>query len=299
MSAYSDDNEKIVEESPQRPVPRVHTSSNIGRVATALPERLTGVKLPKTQTQTSTRIPIEYRTLSIHVYDSKRFEGPGGVDKAKAKKNTWRWGGNKTIAQDGAALDDNVDFFGQLDIHSVTPHLVCQRFNVSPDIGLDSPAAAKRLQRNGPNVFAKRKSQYWKKILRYVFGDFCSILWVGVIIFFISWRPLGNPPAPYNLALAIVVLLVIFSQAIFNALQDWSANRVMQSILSLLPENAVVVRDGEPKTVPSSDLVVGDIVVLTTGQKVPADMRILKASNDLRFDRSVLTGMWPCRLCRS
>jgi sodium/potassium-transporting ATPase subunit alpha len=93
---------------------------------------------------------------------------------------------------------------------------------VSPEIGLDASAASKRLARNGPNVLSPKKSQYWKKILRYTFGDFCSILWIGehpfvlyhltvlttaagVIIFFISWKPLGSPPAPYNLALAIVV----------------------------------------------------------------------------------------------
>jgi sodium/potassium-transporting ATPase subunit alpha len=64
----------------------------------------------------------------------------------------------------------------------------------------------------------------------------------------------------------------------------------MDSILNLLPENAVVMRDGQPKSIPSSELVVGDVVQLTTGQKVPADMRIIKASNDLKFDKSILTG---------
>lgn len=64
----------------------------------------------------------------------------------------------------------------------------------------------------------------------------------------------------------------------------------MNSILNLVPENSVVLRDGELRTIPSGDLVVGDIVQLTTGNKVPADLRIIKASSDLRFDRSVLTG---------
>jgi sodium/potassium-transporting ATPase subunit alpha len=65
----------------------------------------------------------------------------------------------------------------------------------------------------------------------------------------------------------------------------------MASILNLLPENAVVLRDGQPKSIPSNELVVGDVVQLSTGQKVPADMRIIKASNDLKFDKSILTGM--------
>jgi sodium/potassium-transporting ATPase subunit alpha len=85
-------------------------------------------------------------------------------------------------------------------------------------------------------------------------------------------------------------LIVIFFQAAFSALQDWSAQKVMDSILNLLPESAVVIRDGQPKSISSTELVVGDVVQLTTGQKVPADMRIIKASNDLKFDKAILTG---------
>lgn len=212
------------------------------------------------------RVPIEFRTLSIQVYDSQRFTNP-----VKEKQT-------------------DSDFFGSLDVHLLPGEQVCHRFNVSPSAGLDSVAAEKRLKRNGLNRLARRKSEMWKKVLRYLFGDFCSILWIGVIIFFISWRPLGNPPAPYNLALAIVVILVILMQAIFSALQDFSAKRVMDSIMTLIPENAVVWRDGVQTTVPSEQLVVGDMVQLSMGQKVPADMRIIKASSDLKFDRAILTG---------
>lgn len=225
------------------------------------------IKVPRTQT-TRSHIPIGFRTLSIQVYES---QGPEGSKSGKAD------------------LSD-ADFFGSLDFHTVEPEALAQRFNVHPDSGLDSPAAGRRLERNGKNVLTQKKNKYWLKLFNYTFGGFCSILWIGVIIFFISWKPLGSPPQPYNLALAIVVLIVIFFQALFNAFQDWSTQKVMNSILHLLPENAVVIRDGEHKTIPASDLVVGDVCVLSTGNKVPADMRIVKASADLKFDRSVLTG---------
>ncbi|CDU21948.1 K, P-type ATPase [Sporisorium scitamineum] len=224
------------------------------------------IKVPRTQT-TRSHIPIGFRTLSIQVYESQ------GVEGAKSKEH----------------LSDT-DFFGSLDFHTVEPNELAQRFNVLPDAGLDSSAAARRLERNGKNVLTQKKNKYWLKLFNYTFGGFCSILWIGVIIFFISWRPLGNPPQAYNLALAIVVLIVIFFQAIFNAFQDWSTQKVMNSILHLLPENAVVIRDGEHKSISASDLVVGDVCVLSTGNKVPADMRLIKASADLKFDRSVLTG---------
>ena len=219
---------------------------------------------------TQHHVPINFRTLSIHVYDSQRFPDRAQSDPKKE--------------------ESDADFFGRLDFHSVTPDEAAQRFNVSPDLGLDSSAAAKRLERNGPNTLTKSKNHYWKKILRYTFGDFCSVLWIGVIIFFISWKPLGDPPQAYNLALAIVVIIVILFQATFSAFQDWSSQKIMDSILNLVPENANVTRDGKLMSIPSAQLVVGDIVHLAMGNRVPADIRILKASQDLKFDRSILTG---------
>jgi sodium/potassium-transporting ATPase subunit alpha len=234
-----------------------------------------------------TRIPIEYRTLSIQVYDSQRFDAHTGKTKLPSGRTRfafWR------KPKDDGIVEDDATFFGKLDLHNISPHIVCQRFNVSPDVGLDSEAVTKRLQRNGKNILTNKKAPYWRKFARYLFGDFCSILWIGVIVFFISWRPLGNPPAPYNLALGIVVTIVILFQATFTAFQDWSAQKIMSSIMALVPENATVLRDGAPKSIPSSELVVGDVVLLSNGQKVPADIRLIKASHDLKFDKQVLTG---------
>ena len=238
------------------------------------------IQLPDTAlTPVRTRIPIEYRTLSIQVYDSQRFDtGTSGLVGDKERKEQ---------------KQRDSEFFASLDFHRVPAQTLCNRLNVSPTAGLDAGAAARRLGRNGPNMLTPHKSQLWKKLARYLFGDFCSILWVGVVIFFISWKPLGSPPAPYNLALAIVVLLVIFMQAIFSGFQDWSAQKVVSSILTLIPDHALVWRDGVKVSVPSRELVVGDIVELSLGQKVPADMRIIKASQDLRFDKSILTGEFP------
>lgn len=55
-------------------------------------------------------------------------------------------------------------------------------------------------------------------------------------------KPLGNPPLASNLALAIVLLIVLLLQAVFNAWQDFSTSRVMSSIKNLLPSTVTVVR---------------------------------------------------------
>ena len=273
-------------------------------------KRKVGIVEPQ---QRSARIPMGYRTLSIHFYDSQRFPAdddgmikdgkssiknkriiprlPTSIDSCFGRRNKKNQN-SQTNNQDSAmaTVQKGADYLAKLDYHRLPVEEVCQRFNVNNDLGLDQEAAKRRLERNGKNVFSKRKNTYYKKLLRYIFGDFCSILWIGVIIFFISWKPLGDPPQPYNLALAIVVLIVIFFQALFAAFQDWSTQQVMNSIMNFLPENADILRDGKPMTVPSSEIVVGDVVQLSLGQKVPADMRLIETSSDLKFDRSILTG---------
>ncbi|RDB19722.1 Sodium/potassium-transporting ATPase subunit alpha [Hypsizygus marmoreus] len=208
-------------------------------------------------------IPIGFRTLSIQVSQRQPTE--------KSK-------------------DEVVDFFQQLTFHTVTVEKLCQMFGVSPDYGLDKLVASRNAERDGKNTISQPRPRYIWKFLGYMFGGFCSILWVGVIVFFICWRPLSNPPSPTNLALAILLILVILFQATFSAFQDWSTGRVMNSILDLLPAECVVIRDGETIRMPASDLVVGDVVKLSVGNKVPADMRLIQTSGDIRFDRAVLTG---------
>jgi sodium/potassium-transporting ATPase subunit alpha len=82
---------------------------------------------------------------------------------------------------------------------------------------------------------------------------------------------------------------VILLQASFSAFQDWSSDKVMKSIKSLIPSQATVIRDGAEHTIAAEELVVGDLVLLVYGHKVPADVRIID-SHDLKFDRSLLTG---------
>ena len=83
---------------------------------------------------------------------------------------------------------------------------------------------------------------------------------------------------------------MIVVSATFYALVDWHASRIMNSIKTLIAEEASVIRDGQHQTVPARDLVVGDVVTLSMGDRVPADLRLVQVSSDVRFDRSLLTG---------
>lgn len=72
--------------------------------------------------------------------------------------------------------------------------------------------------------------------------------------------------------------------------QDWSTSRVMSSIKDMLPEQCHVTRDGQMVHMQAEDLVPGDLVTIKAGNKLPADLRFIEVSPDLKFDRSVLTG---------
>lgn len=227
----------------------------------------------RSQTYSLSGIPIEFRTLSIQVAESQAVNQDLDCTEKPEK-----------------AAEDGQHYFEKLDFHRLSSDNICQLFNVNLSQGLSAAAASHRLERDGKNTIPKRRDNYFRKVLSYIFGGFCSVLWVGVLIFFLCWRPLGQPPAPYNLALAILVLIVIFLQASFSAFQDWSTKRVMNSILDLLPSDSLVLREGNITKIQTVDLVPGDIVQISIGDKVPADLRLLSSSGDIRFDRSVLTG---------
>ncbi|KAI1315762.1 hypothetical protein EDD11_000365 [Mortierella claussenii] len=246
-------------------------------------ERRKSLAMVRTQTMERAHgnaAPIEFRTLSIHVTETQRSNKTGDF-KIKSK-------GKGKSDED---LTAETDFFATVDFHKLTSAELALRFNTNETLGLEQTEAARRLSSNGPNTLATRKPNYVKKLLGYIFGGFCSVLWIGVITFFLCWRPpLSNPPNVTNLALAILVIFVIFLQACFSAFQDYSTARVMSSILDMIPADCIVFRDGQLVKIPASNLVVGDQVHLSLGNKVPADLRLIQASNDTRFDRAVLTG---------
>ncbi|KZS91530.1 sodium-potassium ATPase [Sistotremastrum niveocremeum HHB9708] len=213
------------------------------------------------------RLPIEYRTMSIHVdtmeqqmRDAKRVPKAGNVKDLSA-----------------------------LDWHKISVAEAVRRLSVSPQSGLDAAQCARRLATDGKNVISPPPSHLFMRILGWIFGGFGSLLLAAAIVCFIAWKPLGDPPQASNLALAVVLLLVIVIQAVFNAWQSISTSRVMASIQSLLPASVTVLRDGSQKAVPAAELVVGDLVMISMGMKIPADLRIIDSAG-LRFDRAILTG---------
>jgi sodium/potassium-transporting ATPase subunit alpha len=98
-----------------------------------------------------------------------------------------------------------------------------------------------------------------------------------------------EPKDHSNVILGVVLLAVIFLLGTTQYLNERAAGSVAAQLRSLLPQNANVIRDGKEASVPASELVVGDVLHLTIGSRVPADVKILE-SRDLKLDFSALTG---------
>ncbi|KAF9554795.1 sodium-potassium ATPase [Agrocybe pediades] len=216
-----------------------------------------------------TRLPIEYRTISVHVETST----PSVHGKAPEKRN-------KAVKE-----------ISSLDWHKISTEEALSRLSVSPTTGLEKAQAQRRLETYGKNIISPPPSNVFRKVVEWILGGFGSLLLAASVVCFIAWKPLGNPnPNASNLALAIVLLLVLIIQAVFNAWQDFSTSRVMASIKGMLPSDVLVLRDFTSTMVAAKELVPGDLVTISTGEKVPADMKLIEVSADLQFDRSILTG---------
>ncbi|RCI05193.1 hypothetical protein CU098_001984 [Rhizopus stolonifer] len=225
-------------------------------------------KLKRTPSSASHAI-IAYRTLSITVSENQ------AKDVKRQKKS------KKDLAED----------LTNAKYHKLSILEVNQQYRTNTELGLETSQAVSRVSEYGKNTISPPPSNWLRKFFRYFFGGFCSLLWFASIICWISWKPLGEPaPSPLNLALAVILMFVIFLQAFFNAWQDWSTSRVMNSINNMLPTQTLVLRDGKIVTIDASSLVPGDVVHIRMGNKIPADLRLIRVSDDLKFDRSVLTG---------
>ncbi len=217
-----------------------------------------------------TALPIAYRTVSFAIGQTTKNE----KIEAERKKET-------------AATAEWED----LEWHTLSVAQVTRRLSTSLENGLSKAQVVMRQKEYGENAPSKPPSHLFSDVMGYMFGGFGSILLIGAVLVTITYKPLGNPnPTIANLALAIVLYAVFVIQALFNAWQDWSSAQAMASISGMLPDDCLVLRDGNKVEAAAVDLVPGDVLYIKSGNKLPADVRFVEVSSDAKFDRSILTG---------
>ncbi|HNC42312.1 MAG TPA: HAD-IC family P-type ATPase, partial [Nitrosomonas sp.] len=146
--------------------------------------------------------------------------------------------------------------------------------------GLSQVEAALRLQRDGYNrLNPPRQISSLMRFLLQFHNVLIYVLLLGALItgFLGHWVDTG------------VIVGVVFINAIIGSVQQGKAEKALSAIRHMLSLDAMVLRDGKRKQIPAEELVVGDIVLLQSGDKVPADLRLLQVKN-LRIEEAALTG---------
>ncbi|MHB8875478.1 MAG: cation-translocating P-type ATPase [Myxococcaceae bacterium] len=146
--------------------------------------------------------------------------------------------------------------------------------------GLGGAEAAERLRTHGPNVLARPRGDGPIRILlRQVQSPLILVL-IGSTI---AAALLGEGTD------AAVVGAVVVANTLIGFFQEYRASRAIEALSGMVPESATVLRDGARRTVPVAELVPGDLVFLSSGDKVPADLRLLEVKG-LRIGEAALTG---------
>lgn len=163
--------------------------------------------------------------------------------------------------------------------HSLDVNEVLAALKASRE-GLSQKDAESRLAEFGPNELVKKKKiSPWLIFL----GQFNNFLIIILIIAVVLSAILGD------ILEAGVILVILFFAAGLGFIQEYRAERVLEALKKMAAPKARVQRNGEILDIPSKDLVPGDILILHTGDRVPADSRLLEAVN-LKTNEASLTG---------
>ncbi|MFN7121182.1 MAG: HAD-IC family P-type ATPase, partial [Hydrogenophaga sp.] len=163
--------------------------------------------------------------------------------------------------------------------HSQPGHQVVAALH-SVDTGLTPTQAAERLVQHGPNRIEQVVStSLWMRVLRQFNNLLIYVLLVAALVTFWLRDYLD----------AAVILGVVVINAVIGFVQEGKAERALEAVRALLASRATVLRGGDRHEIDAADLVPGDVVLLESGARVPADLRLLRIKN-LRIDESALTG---------
>jgi len=158
---------------------------------------------------------------------------------------------------------------------------------VTSENGLAEEEAKKRFLEFGPNEIQEVKKK--PLILRFLsqLTHFLAILlWIAAVLSFLSGY---LHPGEGMLTLGLAIVAVIFINATFTFVQEYRAEKALEALKKLLPFYVKVLRNGKEKEIHAREVVPGDIILLSEGDKIPADARLIEATY-LMVNNASLTG---------
>jgi Ca2+-transporting ATPase len=182
---------------------------------------------------------------------------------------------NPSSTQPLESIVDGSDIWHALEASSVVHAL-----RTSPNKGLTSREAEKRLAEFGPNELTEADRP---SLLKMVLEQFNNFIVIVLIIAALLSAVLGD----YVEATAILAIVIL--NAILGVVQERRAEEALAALRRLAAPEAQVIRDGHRRTIPARELVPGDVVFLESGNYIPADLRLVETVN-LRIEEAALTG---------
>ena len=166
--------------------------------------------------------------------------------------------------------------------HVLSADDVVVRTHSDPE-GLTQADAAERLKTHGPNVIPRGKGDtaldlIWRQINS-------PLIWVLIVSALVAM--LVDPTG--GIKNGLVILAVVVLNTIIGFVQEFKAGKAIEALSLMVPENVSALREGRKLTLPAADLVPGDVVLLASGDKVPADMRLIQMRS-LQIEEAALTG---------
>ncbi|XP_078512737.1 sodium/potassium-transporting ATPase subunit alpha-1-like isoform X3 [Lissotriton helveticus] len=208
------------------------------------------------------------------------------IDRAKKKGKK-----AKKVAKDRGM--DELKKEVSMDEHKMTLEGLERKFGTHRTRGLTTTRAAEILARDGLNaLMPPPTTPEWVKFCRQLFGGFSMLLWIGAVLCFLAYgiqAATEDEPVSDNLYLGIVLSVVVIITGCFSYYQDAKSSKIMESFKNMVPQQALVIRNGEKQTINAEGVVVGDLVEVKGGDRIPADLRIISASG-CKVDNSSLTG---------
>lgn len=154
-------------------------------------------------------------------------------------------------------------------IYNLSLDEILEKFSASVK-GLSNAEAAKRIRTYGANAIERKISWRWLKLVGHQFND--ALVWIllvaaGLAFFFGETRDVA------------IILIIVFINALIGFFQEWKAERILDHIKKLTTDSAFVFRDGKKKEIDAKEIVPGDVVFVSSGDRVPADGYIFESYN--------------------
>jgi Ca2+-transporting ATPase len=164
--------------------------------------------------------------------------------------------------------------------YAFEPGALSAKLGVDPDVGLSPDEAATRLATNGPNALpAEKPRPGWRRFLDQ-YTSYMQLILVGAAVVSVAIKEWNT---------AVILIVITLLNAVMGLRQEGKAESAMNALKSMMKATARVQRGGTESEISAEELVIGDIVLITAGDEVPADGRLIAASA-LQIDESALTG---------